>query len=152
TTSRVIALDPETGVERWRFDPFAGQARTCEEPHRGVAVWETRAGDDAVDRTIFSGTCDGRLVALDAATGRPRVGFADRGVLDLRPGADARPGEMYALTSPPAIYEDLLIVGAAVPEETSQGPSGDVRAFDVRTGREVWRFHTVPRPGEFGHD
>jgi glucose dehydrogenase len=153
TTSKVLAIDADQGVERWRFDPFAGTTRTCEEPVRGTTVWEDRGADGAiVGRTVFSGTCDGRLIALDAATGRPRAAFAEQGILDLRPGADARPGEAYALTSPAAIYKDLVIVGAMVPEETSQGPSGDVRAFDARTGRQVWRFHTVPRPGEFGHD
>jgi quinoprotein glucose dehydrogenase len=152
TVSRVVALDAETGVERWRFDPFAGRIRPCEMPHRGIAIWEERTSAGAVERTIFSGTCDGVLVALDPATGKLRQGFADGGVLDLKPGADARPGETYGITSPPAIYKNLVIVGAFVPEETSQGPSGDVRAFDARTGRQVWRFHTVPRPGEFGHD
>jgi glucose dehydrogenase len=152
TVSRIIALDAETGVERWRFDPFAGRTRRCELPNRGVTVWEHRASGGDVERTIFSGTCDGVLVALDPATGKLRQEFADGGLLDLKPGADARPGEQYAVTSPPAIFRDLVIVGAMVPEETSQGPSGDVRAFDVRTGRQVWRFHTVPQPGEFGHD
>jgi glucose dehydrogenase len=151
TTSKVIAIDAETGDERWRFDPFAGRARTCEQPHRGVALWED-AGTAQPTRTIFSGTCDGRLVALDAATGKLRRAFADGGVLDLKPGADVRDDEAYAITSPPAIFRDRVIVGALVPEETSRGPSGDVRAFDVRTGREVWRFHTIPQPGEPGHE
>ena len=61
-------------------------------------------------------------------------------------------GEAYAITSPPAIWRDLVIVGGLVPEGTPRGPAGDVRAFDVRTGQERWRFHTVPRPGEAGHD
>jgi quinoprotein glucose dehydrogenase len=153
TTSKVIAIEAETGVERWRFDPFAGQTRTCEQPNRGASLWEERDGKgDVVTRTIFSGTCDGRLVALDAADGKPRQAFADHGILDLRPGADVRAGEDFAITSAPAIFEDLVIVGTLVPEDRPRGPSGDVRAFDVRTGREAWRFHTVPRPGEFGHD
>ena len=70
----------------------------------------------------------------------------------LRAGADAREGEAYSVTSAPAIYRDLVITGALVPEGVPRGPAGDVRAFDVRTGREVWRFHTVPRPGEDGHE
>ncbi len=152
TTSKVIALDADTGVERWRFDPFAGLTRNCEEPSRGAALWEDRRPGGDVLRTVVSGTCDGRLVALDARTGRPREGFGDHGILDLKPGADVRPHEAYAVTSPPAIYRDLVIVGALVPEETPRGPSGDVRAFDVHTGRLVWRFHTVPQPGELGHD
>ena len=151
-SSRVIALDAETGDQRWRFDPQAGADTRCEQPHRGVAVHEraTPAGD--VERTIFSGTCDGRLAALDAVTGRPRQGFGQEGAIDLRPGADVRPGEPFAITSAPAIYRDLVITGALAPEGVSRGPSGDVRAFDVRSGREVWRFRTVPRPGKPGHD
>jgi len=148
TTSKVIALDAESGAERWRFDPFAERARKCESPHRGVTLWAGAGGAE----TVFSGTCDGRLLALDPKTGRLRPGFAEGGVLDLRPGADARDGEAYGVTSPPAIYRDLVIVGALAPEGVPRGPSGDVRAFDARTGKEAWRFHTVPRPGEFGHD
>jgi glucose dehydrogenase len=145
----VIALDGDTGREVWRHDPQAGAAQRCYEAHRGVAFMAANGGEGA---TVFSGTCDGRLVALDAATGRLRTGMGSGGVLDLRPGVDARPGERYAVTSPPAIWRDLVIVGAYVPEEVPQGPVGDVRAFDARTGQERWRFHTVPRPGEFGHD
>jgi quinoprotein glucose dehydrogenase len=149
----VIAVDAETGTERWRFDPFVGVTRACEQPNRGASLWEERDGrGQAVARTIFSGTCDGRLVALDASDGMPRAAFADHGILDLKPGADVRAGEEFAITSPPAVFENLVIVGTLVPEDRPRGPSGDVRAFDVRTGREVWRFHTVPRPGEFGHE
>ncbi len=149
TTSKVLGLDAETGAERWRFDPFAGRGRVCDRPHRGVAVWE---GKGDAERTVFSGTCDGRLVALDPKSGALRRGFADGGVLDLRPGVDARAGEAYGVTSPPALYRDLVIVGALAPEGVPRGPAGDVRAFDARSGRLVWTFHTVPRPGELGHD
>jgi glucose dehydrogenase len=155
-SSQVIALDGETGEERWRHDPQAGAPRRCHEPHRGVAVWPSAAHAPAdaalADYTVFSGTCDGRLLALDAATGAPRAGFGDGGAVDLRPGVDARDGEGYHMTSPPAVYRDLVITGALVPEEVPTGPAGDIRAFDVRTGEERWRFHTVPRPGEHGHD
>lgn len=150
TTSRVLALDAETGELRWAFDPQADRPRKCESPHRGVTLWHpARANETAI---VFSGTCDGRLVALNAATGKPRAAFANAGALDLRPGVDARAGEEYAVTSPPAVYRDLVIVGAAAPEGTPRGPAGDVRAFDVRTGKLVWQFQTVPRPGEVGHD
>ena len=150
TTSKVIALDAETGAERWRFDPFAVRRRSCESPHRGVAMWTSTDSAGSARRILFSGTCDGRLVALDAATGRLHAPFADGGVLDLRPGVDARDGEQYGVTSPPVIYRDLVIAGALAPEGTPTGPAGDVRAFDVHTGREVWRFHTVPRDGAPG--
>ncbi|MBA2356090.1 MAG: pyrroloquinoline quinone-dependent dehydrogenase [Acidobacteria bacterium] len=150
-SSIVIALDPETGRERWRHDPQAGKPRRCYEPHRGVSIWQ---GSDRAQtvRTVFSGTCDGRLIALDATTGKPRGTFGTAGGIDLRAGVDARDGDAYSMTTPPAIFRDLVIAGAQAPEGTPRGPAGDVRAFDVRTGRQVWRFHTVPRPGEVGHD
>ncbi len=151
-SSIVIALDAETGREQWRHDPQAGTARRCYDAHRGASIWPAVGHDQATTRTIFSGTCDGRLIAVDAATGRRRTGFGANGAIDLRPGVDARAGEAYSVTSPPAIYGDLVITGALVPEGTPRGPAGDVRAFDVRTGKEVWRFHTVPRPGEYGHE
>lgn len=148
TTSKVIGLDAGDGRERWRYDPFAARERRCESPHRGVTLW--RAG--TAEATIFSGTCDGRLVALDPTTGRPRSRFAGAGELDLRLGADAREDEAYGVTSPPALFRDLVIVGALAPEGVPRGPAGDVRAFDARTGAERWRFHTVPRPGEPHHE
>ena len=148
TTSKIIGLDAATGRERWRHDPFAGRERPCESPHRGVTLWQ--AGTP--EATAFSGTCDGRLIALDPVSGRPRPGFGRAGALDLRPGADAREGEAYGVTSPPAVFRDLVIVGALAPEGVARGPAGDVRAFDARTGAERWRFHTVPRPGEPHHE
>jgi glucose dehydrogenase len=152
-SSIVVALDGDTGEEVWRHDPQAGTARRCYQPHRGVALWEPRgAGTDAPTRVVFSGTCDGRLLAIDASTGEPWTTFGEGGALDLRPGVDAREGEAYTMTSPPAVYRDVVIVGALAPEGVPRGPAGDVRAFDARTGREVWRFRTVPQPGEFGHD
>lgn len=151
-SSIVIALDAETGREQWRFDPQAGAKTRCHQPHRGVAIWPAEGHERATRRTILSGTCTGALVALDADTGRPRQSFGRNGLLDLRPGADVREGEPYAVTSAPVIYRDLVITGSLVPEGVPRGPAGDVRAFDVTTGREVWRFHTVPRPGELGHE
>jgi quinoprotein glucose dehydrogenase len=148
TTSKVIALDAETGAEKWRVDPFAARPRTCESPHRGVGVWR----GPGAEATIFSGTCDGRLLAIDPVKGRLREGFGEGGVLDLRPGVDAREGEQYGITSVPAFYRGLVIVGALAPEGTSRGPAGDVRAFDATTGALRWTFHTVPRPGEPYHD
>jgi glucose dehydrogenase len=149
---RVIALDAETGQERWTFDPNAGRARPRSgSPHRGVAYWEGRKPDGSRDARIVYGTIDGRLIALDAATGRPVSSFGDSGAVDLRAGMADVPGAL-GMTSPPSIYRDLVITGALVPEGVARGPSGDVRAWDVRTGKLVWRFHTVPREGESGND
>ena len=151
-SSIVIAIDAETGKEQWRHDPQARAGKRCYDAHRGASIWPAVDHERATTRTIFSGTCDGRLIALDAATGRPRREFGTAGAIDLRAGADAREGEAYSVTSAPAIFRDLVITGAMVPEGVPRGPAGDIRAFDVRTGREVWRFHTVPRPGEYGHE
>jgi glucose dehydrogenase len=135
---RVIALDPETGAERWTYDPKLARPAASGR-HRGVAYWERGA-----DRRIFAGTLDGRLVALDALTGKRKEGFGDNGQVWLDPA--------LSLRSPPAIFKDLVITGAAAPEFPGMGPAGDVRAFDARTGRLVWTFHTVPRANEPGHD
>ncbi|OLE48071.1 MAG: hypothetical protein AUG46_04575 [Acidobacteria bacterium 13_1_20CM_3_58_11] len=150
-SNRVIALDAETGKEIWRFDPQAGRAGPRHFfQHRGVAYWHGKSGDDG---RILYGTFDGRLIALDAKTGKPCRAFGKDGTVDLRAGiADAYPAAEYSVTSPPAIYHDLVITGGAVPEYPSKGPSGQVRAFDVRSGKLAWTFHAIPRPGEVGHE
>jgi quinoprotein glucose dehydrogenase len=149
---RVIALDAETGRERWTFDPYTGREQLrAGSPHRGVAYWEGRSANGARDARIVYGTIDGRLIALDAATGRPVASFGDGGAVNLRVGVTDVAGA-YGMTSPPAIYRDLVITGALLPEAVARGPSGDIRAWDVRTGKLVWRFHTVPREGEPGAD
>ena len=148
--NRVIALDAETGKEIWQFDPQAGRARREFFQHRGVAYWQNETGDD---RRILFGTFDGRLICLKAKTGNACPGFGTNGTVDLHAGvADEFPKAEYSVTSAPAIYKDMVIIGAAVPEYPSKGPSGAVRAFDVRSGKLVWTFHTVPEPGEAGHD
>ena len=150
-SNRIIALDAATGREIWQFDPQAGQRGPRHfHQHRGVAYWQDASGDD---RRILFGTYDGRLIALDAATGKTRSDFGNHGIIDLRDGVEDRPShKLYAVTSPPAIYRDLVITGAEVPEHPSVGPSGMVRAFNVRTGELAWTFHTVPQPGEVGHE
>jgi len=136
---------------------FGSLIRKPDERDRGsssstaaLAYWQSKKGDD---RRILYGTFDGRLIALDAKTGEPCSDFAKDGVVNLRTGiADGYPGAEYSVTSPPAIYQDLVIIGAAVPEYPSRGPSGVVRAFDVRSGKLVWTFHTIPQPAEVGHE
>ncbi|PYQ14959.1 MAG: hypothetical protein DMF80_10965 [Acidobacteria bacterium] len=150
-SGRVIALDGDTGLEVWSFEPppRAGAA-VKRRAHRGVSYWEAA---DGRERRIVYGTPDGRLVALDALTGRRRSDFGQGGIVDLRDSvADGWPQAQLEVSSPPAIYRDLAIVGTHLQEFPALGPAGDVRAYDVRTGALVWRFHTIPRAGEPGHD
>jgi membrane-bound PQQ-dependent dehydrogenase (glucose/quinate/shikimate family) len=156
-SSRVIALDPETGKELWVFDPQAGKPVREWNAHRGVSYWESRVrSGKPCDRRIVFGTVDSRLMAIDAVTGKACAGFGRGGAVDLRAEDGNRFREEASfgsrITAPPAIYKDLVITGRALQESPGRGPNGDVRAYDVRTGRPVWRFHTVPRPGEPGHD
>lgn len=153
-SSRVIALDPETGKEIWTFDPQAGAKRRRISVSRGVAYWEgpSESGESA-ERRILYGTAEGQLIELDARTGKLCPGFGREGIVDLRQRvADQFPKSTYDMTSPPAIYRNLVITGSHVPEGPGKGPSGDIRAVDVHSGKEVWEFHTIPRPGEPGHE
>jgi quinoprotein glucose dehydrogenase len=147
--NRLAALDPETGKELWKFDPKLDMERPFNLfISRGCSYWT-----DGKRKRIVFGTQDARMFSIDAATGKPDPAFGDNGQIDLRVDvADKFPDRGYAITSPPAIYKNLLITGAAVSDGEPQGPSGDVRAFDILTGKLVWRFHVVPQPGEFGHD
>jgi glucose dehydrogenase len=154
-SSRVIALDAETGQDIWKFDPQenAGQERGYLQ-HRGVAYWEGHSSTSRkIEKRILYATWDGKLIALDARTGKRCSDFGKGGIVDLRQGeGDRWPHLNYTVTSPPAIYKDRVICGSRLQESPSKGPSGDVRAFDVSSGNLVWQFHTVPRPGEFGND
>ena len=156
-SSRVIALDAETGKELWKFDPQAGTISREFNAHRGVAYWEGRSRDGkTTDRRILSGTVDGRLAALDVRTGKPCEEFGEKGFVDLRRGVADRWPSAHSwgarVTSAPVVFKDVVITGWALQEAPGRGPSGDVRAFDVRTGSPVWTFHTVPRPGEPGNE
>ncbi len=151
--NRVVALDAETGAERWTYDPKAyedGQPPNGTGfVHRGVAAWR-----DGSRLRIFMNSRY-RLICLDAATGQPVESFGDHGVVDLSQGLRWTITKThYTNTSPPVVYKDLVVVGNGVGDRLTyrHDPPGDVRAFDARTGKQVWSFHTVPGPGEFGHD
>ena len=150
--NRVIALDPETGGERWRYDPkidhwgnYANQL-VC----RGVTAWRDSGAEagTACALRIFMGTNDARLIAIDADTGKPCSGFGTVGEVDLNPGAgDQRWKGEYQVTSPPVVVYDLVIVGSAVSDgQRTDAPSGVVRAFDARSGSLRWAFDAAP-PG-----
>ena len=149
-SSRLVALDAESGAKLWEFDPQRGRATRGYHQHRGISYWEGRIGHRVAHR-IFYGTLRGELVCLDHDGHTVCDGFGHGGVVDLKAGAaDAFPDALYAVTSAPAIYEDLVIVGARLPEGPGQGPSGVIRAFDARSGALVWRFDTIPRAGQPG--
>jgi quinoprotein glucose dehydrogenase len=155
--ANVIALDPETGEERWRFDPELRAKRgkgpyplTC----RGVAYWGGDGDAQSVEcaRRVYSGTRDSELIALDAVTGRPCSDFGRNGRVSLREGVgDAEPWEYYP-TSPPLVIGDVVVIGALVADSLRvDAPAGVVRAFDLRTGALRWAWDPVP-PDWTGRD
>ena len=148
--NRVVALDPETGREKWSFDPridlHAGYSEGL--VNRGVALWTdaARAEGDACHRRIFLATIDARLFALDAASGQPCADFGAAGKVDLTEAISniTRRGE-YEETSAPAIAGDLVIVGSSIADnDRVDSPSGVVRAFDARTGELRWNWNPIP--------
>lgn len=141
-TLKVIALDAATGRELWKFDPSHGAPSGARFRHRGVTVHGDR---------VFV-TYRNWLYALHAASGQPVGSFGTDGRIDLREGL-GRPADTLTVTAstPGVVFEDLLIMGSTVPETLPSAP-GDIRAFDVNTGRLRWAFHTIPHPGEPGYD
>src|SRR5689334_15290493 len=139
---KTFALRADTGKHLWTFDPqIVGRG-----PNRAVMYWS-----NGNERRVFAAV-DQFIYALDPATGKPIETFGDRGRIDLRLDLGRDPGEQNVrLTSPGVIYKDLMIVGGRV-NEGLPGSPGDIRAYDVQTGKLRWSFHTIPHPGEFGYD
>ncbi len=143
---RVIALDAARGKLRWSFDPNEGKKTFGKLRNRGVTYWE-----DGRDRRIFV-VVRHFLYALDAETGLPVAGFGADGRVDLREGLGRDPRlQTISATSPGVIYKDLLILGSLVSEDLP-APPGDIRAYDTRSGKIRWTFHTLPHPGEPGYE
>lgn len=143
---RVIALDAATGKLRWSFDPNEGRKVIGKARNRGLTYWE-----DGQDERIYVAALH-FLYALDARTGKLVRDFGDSGRVDLRKGLGRAPQEItISATTPGVIYKDLLILGSIVSEALPAAP-GDIRAFDVRTGKMRWIFHSIPHPGEFGYE
>ena len=142
---RVIALDAAVGKLLWSFDPNEGEKKFAIARNRGVTYWENGS-----DRRIFV-VVRQYLYALDAKNGKPIPTFGDLGRVDLRESLGRDPKtQSISATSPGVVYKDLLILGSIVSEDLPASP-GHIRAYDARTGKVRWTFHTIPYPGEFGY-
>jgi quinoprotein glucose dehydrogenase len=146
--NRVIALDPETGAQRWAYDPKTDLDLDYGDGlvNRGAATWfdSTRPRDGACRRRIFEATQDARLLAIDAASGTPCSDFGKAGQVTLTDVASYHPG-WYHMTSPPAVIDDLVIVGSAIDDNHSVNMArGVVRAFDARSGALRWSWDPIP--------
>jgi quinoprotein glucose dehydrogenase len=151
---RVFALEPETGRELWRFDAKVDRNSGFGDfTSRGVSYWVDGrlTGQQAARpcaRRVFVGTIDGRLIALDARVGTPCAGFGKAGTVSLRASLRNKPFEFaeYEVTSPPAIINDIVVIGSAVADNNrTDAASGEVRAFDARTGALKWTWDPIPQ-------
>ncbi len=142
---QIVALDAESGEKLWAYDS----------PHppasRGVSYWP---GSGGLAPQIVYGTSDGWLISLDAKTGKPVSTFGDSGMVDIKPGVvpDKYPKARVGISSPLSFYKDYVITGSSPGEQPAFGAAGDIRAWDMRSGKLVWTFHTLPRPGEQNHE
>lgn len=150
---KVIALNPATGVEKWTYDPKIARNRSFSElASRGVSVWMDAKVDASTvcSRRIFIGTIDARLIALDAETGQPCPDFGKNGQINLQAGLNIKSKGDYQITSPPAIVNDLVVVGSSIGDNWhSDTGTGAVRAFDVRTGKQKWNWSPLVNTSEF---
>ncbi len=142
-TQKVFSLDAATGKLLWKFD--SGIRGT--QPDRGLAYWA-----EGKDKRVLVGVMN-FVYALDASTGTPIPSFGNAGRIDLRENLGREPAAAQSvdLTSPGIVYKDLVIFGGRNPE-TLPAPPGDIRAYDARTGKLRWSFHTIPHPGKFGYN
>jgi glucose dehydrogenase len=140
--STIYALEPESGKIVWKYQAPGPVSR------RGVAYWP---GTAAIPPRLYSAAGDGRMVAVDAASGRVVTDFGDGGFVDLKESVRGSTDGRLMLVTPPVIYRDIVITGGSNGEgDPSQGLYGDIRGWDARSGKLLWSFHTVPRPGEPG--
>ena len=145
---KVLALDAATGKEIWTFNPFKilGGENSWAGTNRGVTYWQS--GDEK--RILF---CAGsHLICLDAKTGKAITSFGEGGKVDMQKDLDYHKDKFLLVSNTPGIvYNDLIIMGMRLSEGLDAAP-GHVRAYNVRTGKREWIFHTIPHPGEFGYE
>lgn len=141
---QVIALDASTGKERWRYDPHLQHLGYSEMSSRGVAWWSGGGSGTCSSRIVF-GTLDARLIALDAATGRPCGDFGKDGTVDLTAGVDLRDPGNYQVTSAPTVIGDRVVVGSSIGDNRAVSlERGVVRAYEVHTGKLAWTWDPIP--------
>ncbi len=148
-----MALDPATGKVLWQYDPGTwklGRPPNLGYTHRGVAYWT----DGRAER-IISGIHDAHIISIDAKTGTLDPNFGVKGMVDAIDGLPyAERMRNYAINSAPVIVKNVIIAGANISDgaQTKEFPRGDVSGYDVRTGKRLWTFRSVPSPGQFGND
>ena len=149
---KLFAVDAQTGKEQWQFNPFDSLPDNKKSffnmnNSRGVTYWS----DGAADKRIFY-TAGSDLYAINATTGKTISDFGDKGKIDLHNDLDRDVKDLFVTsTTPPIIFNNILIIGTRVDEGQHAAP-GHIRAYDTRTGKRQWIFHTIPHPGEFGYD
>lgn len=153
--NRVIALNPEDGTERWSYDPKIDLKRRYSESlvSRGVSAWEDKSAASSAPckRRIFLATLDARLIAIDANTGKPCEGFGTGGSVDLTQGIENVDPGQYEMTSPVAIINDIVVVGSTIGDNRKvEVERGTVRAFNARTGGQLWSWDPIPREQRTG--
>lgn len=144
---RVVALNPTNGEQIWSYELQNGDRPAT----RGLSYWP---GDATHGARLVFGTQRGNLIALDAKTGVPSKDFGENGVVDTKTPEvmNGLPKAAYGYSSPAVIYRNLVITGSRVQEGPAKGAAGDARAWDVTTGKLVWTFNSIPRPGEKYHE
>ncbi len=154
--TRISAIDPGAGATLWTYEPVPYRVQSTRQfsgSSRAVSYWT-----DGKSKRILHNTIDGRLLSIDALTGKPDPAFGVSGQVDLEkellPADDTRQPQDMNSTAPGIVVGDVIVIQMIGDDTIARkgGTPGYIRGYDVRTGKRLWTFHTIPRPGEFGND